>query len=195
MLCLTGASAQSDFRRQRLLNQVRETFPNVSDIHSRYQYFIHTQSDLTETQLRQLGALLEASPMAETQLGQAIWVSPRLGTISPWSSKATDIVHNCGLAAVVRMERAIEYGFVGLAPDQLQAPQLHALLHDRMTESIATEPPAPEAIFRNEQPARLTRVDMLGGGLAALSEANNSLGLALSDDEIDYLFELSAQDF
>ena len=189
MLCLTGASAQSDFRRQRLISLVRETFPQVSDVHSRYQYFVQTGIDLTNEQLQQLYSLLDAKPIADAQVGQAIWVSPRLGTISPWSSKATDILHSCGLNAVTRVERAIEYGFIGLEQQQLQDQRLYALLHDRMTESISNEPPALEQLFRNEQPERLTRIDILNNGKAALTEANLSLGLALSDDEIDYLLE------
>jgi len=189
MLCLTGASAQSDFRRRRLIDMIRETFPNVSQIHSRYQYFIHTHSDPTKLQLQQLCSLLDANPKADTLPGQTIWVSPRFGTISPWSSKATDIVHNCGISSVARVERTIEYGFVGLESDQTKNQHLRTLLHDRMTESIASQPPAPEALFRNEQPSRLTRIDMLGSGIAALNDANESLGLALSNDEIDYLFD------
>jgi len=189
MLCLTGASAQSDFRRQRLISLVQETFPNVSEIHSRYQYFASTSTDLTEQQLQQLCSLLDAISESTDQVGHVIWVSPRLGTISPWSSKATDILHNCGLSAVTRVERVIEYGFIGLESHQAQDPQLHALLHDRMTESIDNEPPAPEALFRNEQPERLTRIDILGDGIAALIDANHTLGLALSEDEIGYLFD------
>jgi len=150
---------------------------------------VDTSADLTEQQLAQLGSLLDASLTPSDQPGQPIWVSPRLGTISPWSSKATDIVHSCGLKVVTRVERAIEYGFVGLAPQQAQNTQLRALLHDRMTETMADEPPEPADIFKNEQPERLTRIDMLGGGIEALIDANLTLGLALSDDEIDYLFE------
>jgi len=145
LLCLTGASAQSDFRRQRLITLVRETFPDVSQIHSRLQYFVHTNNDLSEQQQQQLSSLLDATPVASTQDGHAVWVSPRLGTISPWSSKATDILHSCGLHAILRVERAIEYGFVGLTSEQSQDARLHALLHDRMTETIDNEPPAPEA--------------------------------------------------
>lgn len=189
MLCLTGASAQSDFRRQRLLSLIRETFPNVSDIRSRYQYFVQTSTDLNELQLRQLDSLLDASANFAVQAGHALWVLPRIGTISPWSSKATDILRNCGLNSVVRVERAIEYGFVGLEPHQLTDARLQTSLYDRMTESISHEPPAPDALFRNEPPERLTRIDIKGAGKAALSDANLTLGLALSDDEIDYLFD------
>jgi len=193
MLCLTGASAQSEFRRKRLISLVSETFPSVSpnvlEIHSRFQYFVQTSIELTDQQRLHLYSLLDANPAPIEQPGQPIWVSPRLGTISPWSSKATDILHGCGLNAVTRVERAIEYGFVGLDIDQAQNQQFRALLYDRMTESIDNEPPPTAALFRNEQPERLTRVDILGDGKIALIDANNALGLALSDDEIDYLFD------
>ncbi len=191
MLCLTGASAQSDFRQQRLIEQIREIFPNLNAnelaIFSRYQYFLDTDGDPTKKQREQLCSLLDAENTQAQAYQHSIWVSPRVGTISPWSSKATDILRNCGLTAISRVERAIEYGFEGLSNEQLQHPGLFSILHDRMTESIGFEQPEEIALFQHQQPERLSRIDLLQGGKAALHDANEALGLALSDDEIDYL--------
>ncbi len=187
MLCLTGASAQSDFRRQRLITQVQALFPTLTDVRSRYQYFLDTTSDISAEQRQHLHSLLDATDETADAYTHALWVSPRLGTISPWSSKATDILHNCGLSQVTRVERAIEFGFVGLNAEQLQDKNLLSLLHDRMTESVTLDQPSSDAMFQQQQPAQLSRVDVKSGGRSALEEANASLGLALSDDEIDYL--------
>ena len=125
---------------------------------------------------------------------QLVVVMPRLGTVSPWASKATDIAHNCGLP-VQRVERVTEFhlslksGLLGgakpLAADELAAAA--ALLHDRMTESVFAARDAAAHLF-DEQPAPpMQHVDVLGRGRGALVQANADFGLALSDDEIDYL--------
>jgi len=191
MLCLTGAPAQSDFRLQGLLDKVRERFPTVSSIHSSYQYFLDVDTldnALTDTQLKQLHSLLDVR-VAQKKQSKAfsLWVSPRAGTISPWSSKATDIVHNCGLNVVSRVERAIKYDLLGVSADDIHNIDLQALLHDRMTESCRSEPPQTHQLFQQHQPDQLVRIDVQNDGKAALQQANVSLGLALSDDELDYL--------
>ena len=187
MLCLTGASAQSDFRRQRLIEQIRQIYPTLVDLNSRYQYFLDTEAEPSEQQLERLVSLLDANASDANQYECSVWVSPRAGTISPWSSKASDIVHNCGISTVVRVERAIEYGLVGLSQGQAQSPEVLGLLHDRMTESVSSNAPLADTLFVRQQPERLNRIDVQEGGRAALDEANQSLGLALSDDEIEYL--------
>ena len=138
-------------------------------------------------------------PPPASTTARCVVVMPRLGTLSPWASKASDIAHNCGLASVHRVERVTEYrlalksGLLGavtggakpLSSDELQA--CAALLHDRMTESVAFERQAAAHLF-DEQPAQpLAHVDLLGAGRGALVAANTEFGLALSDDEIDYL--------
>ena len=187
MLCLTGASAQSEFRRHRLLERVQEHFPAVSSVRSRFLYLVDSHSELSSKALEQLNSLLDVDPSENNAFASSVWVTPRAGTISPWSSKATDIIHNCGLSAVNRVERAIEYGFDGLSNNQLQTTELLALLHDRMTESVSLHMPDASTMFVMQHPEALTRIDLMSGGRGALVDANQSLGLALSDDEIDYL--------
>ena len=187
MLCLTGAPAQSDFRLHQLLERVQEIVPSITRIQSRYLYYIDTSAELTPTEQTQLHSLLDVKPDQATALATSIWVTPRTGTISPWSSKATDIVHNCGLASVNRVERAIAYAIEGVDKSQLQQAQLLACLHDRMTESASLTEPTATTIFVQQQPEALIRIDLLGAGRDALVDADQSLGLALSDDEIDYL--------
>jgi phosphoribosylformylglycinamidine synthase len=113
-------------------------------------------------------------------------VVPRIGTISPWSSKATDVAHNCGLGRVRRVERGIWYTVAGQVHDE---PALRAALHDRMTESVLASETEAEHLFAHAQPRPLQSIDLLGGGRGAIEVANLSLGLALAPDEIDYLAE------
>jgi phosphoribosylformylglycinamidine synthase len=199
MLCLTGAKAQSDFRRLRLLEQVRALYPSVSDIHSRYHYFLDLRSNIDRTDIdptqideltrERLASLLDVdlSDQEVDTSTPAIWVLPRTGTVSPWSSKATDITHNCGISGIARVERAIRYSIVGLSADALNDTALLALLHDRMTESVSVTTPEADSVFLQQQPEALQRIDILAGGKQALVDANQQLGLALSPDEIDYL--------
>ena len=122
--------------------------------------------------------------------GTLFLVVPRPGTISPWSSKASDIAHNCGLDKVQRIERGIAYYVTaeeGLS--DLQKQKVSALIHDRMTEAVLNNLETAESLFAESEPAPLTAVDILDGGKEALEQANLSLGLALADDEIDYLVD------
>ena len=127
-------------------------------------------------------------------------VTPRFGTVSPWASKATDIAHNCGLA-VRRVERVVEYrltlrsGLLGKKPalTEAQLAQIGALLHDRMTESVMFDRARPTACSPNCTPAPMEHVDVLHGGKAALMAANSQFGLALAEDEIDYLVNAFTQ--
>jgi len=193
MLCLIGASAQSDFRLHHLLEQVRASAPSVSGIQSRFVYFLDINTEPTSSELDQLHSLLEISSDQNSAYTTSVWVYPRAGTISPWSSKATDIIHNCGLQSVNRVERAIEYELAGFDVSRLSSSGLPMdvtlPLHDRMIESVSLDKPDEQSLFVNQQPAPLTRIGLLDGGRAALVEANHTLGLALSEDEIDYLHD------
>jgi len=189
-----GASALSDFRTAQLLPRLSLISPQIQGISARFVHLVATTSSLAEAQQQTLSALLTyGEPYAGPADGPVIVVSPRLGTVSPWASKATDIAHNCGLA-VRRIERLTEYrltmksGLLGsakLSPEQLG--QVAAVLHDRMTESAMASRDEAAALFSALAPAPMAHVDVLGGGRAALVQANQAWGLALAEDEIDYL--------
>ncbi len=113
----------------------------------------------------------------ETPDGLDIIVLPRLGTISPWSSKATDIAHNCGLAAVSRIERGVTYTLAGEPePIREQLAPVAALLHDRMTESVVFEVDDAARLFEHHQPEALTQVDVIAGGSGALEAGQSCAG-------------------
>ncbi len=190
MFCLTGATAQSDFRRQRLLEQLLELEPGISNVSTRYCYFLDLDDDvqLSGNQLARINSLLDTETTEwPASLTSSCWVVPRIGTISPWSSKATDIVHNCGLPMIRRVERGIEFGFHGLQPGKSLGADVLACLHDRMTESVLTTSNVFDELFRHHGPQALNTIALLTEGRPALEAANATLGLALSDDEIDYL--------
>lgn len=197
--CFPGPLALSDFRRQRMLRALQAVRPNVVDVSARYLHFIHADRALSSEETAVVDALLRYGEPAPSDVrgGETFVVVPRLGTISPWASKASDIAHNCGLQAVHRIERGVEYTVVlkgGLfggakALDEASRAALAAVLHDRMTESVIADREAARALFDTLPGVPLARVDVLGTGREALVAANRELGLALADDEIDYLVE------
>jgi phosphoribosylformylglycinamidine synthase len=189
-----GASALSDFRIAQLLPRLAAISPQIVGISARFVHLVATVEPLVEAQKQTLSALLTyGEPYAGPVDGPVIVVSPRLGTVSPWASKATDIAHNCGFE-VRRVERMTEYRLTlksGLfSSAKLSAEQLGhvaAVLHDRMTESAMPSRDEAAALFTALDPAPMDHVDVLGGGRAALVDANKAWGLALAEDEIDYL--------
>ncbi|MEI5640664.1 MULTISPECIES: phosphoribosylformylglycinamidine synthase [unclassified Pseudoalteromonas] len=190
MLILRGAPALSDFKVQKILKTCAAADLPVSGVYAEYMHFADVSAALSETELTKLNSLLKYGPtIAEHEPeGQLILVTPRLGTISPWASKATDIANNCGLDKVERVERGIAYYVEG----ELSASQLEAvakLLHDRMTESVHGKLEDAAGLFRHETPRAMSSVDILSGGREALALANIEQGFALADDEIDYLVE------
>jgi len=191
-LRLRGRDALSAFRRKKLLQAVAADVPGLQ-INAEYWHFIRLQQTLPADGLQKLERLLTYGPAtaAVAQSGTLLLVTPRLGTISPWSSKATDIAKHCGLPAVERIERGIAWwcSTNGQPLTPAQRAKLLPHLHDRMTESVIDSLDAAEALFRRIDPKPLASVDMLGGGRNALVQANASMGLALSHDEIDYLFD------
>ncbi|WP_417707070.1 phosphoribosylformylglycinamidine synthase [Rheinheimera aquimaris] len=191
MLILRGAPALSDFRIQKLLDQCAQSGLTVSNIYAEFMHFADVSGALTDAQQHTLDKLLTYGPAIASHepRGQMLLVTPRPGTISPWSSKATDIAHNCGLSQVKRLERGIAYYIEAAAElNQQQLQLVAALLHDRMMEAVFTELTQAEALFAKAQPAPLASVDILAGGREALAKANSEMGLALAEDEIDYLF-------
>ena len=189
-----GANALSDFRMAQLLPRLAAISPKIQSISARFVHLVATLKPLQAAHQQTLSALLTyGEPYTGPVDGPLIVVSPRIGTVSPWASKATDIAHNCGLE-VRRVERLTEYrltlksGLLGTAPlTAEQLGQVAAVLHDRMTESAMSSRNEAAALFTALDPAPMAHVDVLGGGRAALEEADERWGLALADDEIDYL--------
>ncbi|WUR16093.1 phosphoribosylformylglycinamidine synthase [[Empedobacter] haloabium] len=203
MLILPGSNALSAFRSQRLLSQLQAVQPAVTAIQARYIHFVDAQAAVSDDDRARLTGLLTYGEPAQADVTDGVveefYVIPRFGTISPWASKATDIVHNCGMTHIHRVERGVAYrvvlkgGILGSSIgaarklDAQQAQAVAALLHDRMTESVLRHPDQAADLFRTLEGKKLETVDVLGAGRAALVQANTDLGLAMSDDEIDYL--------
>jgi phosphoribosylformylglycinamidine synthase len=191
MLELRGAPAFSDFRLTKMLAKLQAAVPNVASVYAEFMHFADTSSDLTDQQLETLGKILKYGPKAEVQStsGQMLLVVPRIGTISPWSSKATDIVHNCGIVEIERIERGTAF-YITAKEGQLSADELatvRGLIHDRMVEVVLTSTEQAETLFQHAEPAPMASIDVMGGGRAALEQADKELGMALASDEIDYL--------
>ena len=196
--CFPGASALSVFRQQRLLAALREIDSDIEAIHGQFVHLVASDRVLSQDEQGYVAALLTyGAPFTAETEGDRFVVIPRFGTISPWASKATDIAHNCGLPQVRRIERGVAYtvtckkgllrGRKSLAPEQREA--VAALLHDRMIETVVATPEDGYRLF-DELPAKpLQFVDVQAGGRAALVDANVAMGLALSEDEIDYLVD------
>ena len=195
MFVLTGCTAHSDFRLRKLLRQIQQDIPAVDGISSCFVHIIDCDDVLDNTQSMVLEQLLGYgdSPESKDELGPfGVFrlVVPRPGTISPWSSKASDIVKNCGLVLVRRVERGVAWQVSLKRPlsDQ-QLLKLDTHLHDKMTQSVLNDYEEAVTLFYQAQPAQLSSVDVMGAGKKALQDANQSLGLALAEDEIDYLHE------
>ncbi|MGI9275996.1 MAG: phosphoribosylformylglycinamidine synthase [Endozoicomonas sp.] len=192
MLILRGAPALSLFRSQKLLATLQNKIPEVSGVFAEFQHFIRTDDELSEGEVQTLEKLLTYGPRLQEEecKGTLFLVVPRPGTISPWSSKATDIAHNCGLEKIQRIERGIAfYVAAGKGLDESRQALAASLLHDRMTETVLSDLNAAEQLFKDAEPAPFTTVAVLERGREALAEANLSLGLALAEDEIDYLVD------
>lgn len=191
MLIIPGSIAHSSFRIEKFLNRVQAINPSINGLKSRFVHFIDLDGDLSTTTQSQLEGLLTYGEVSDEKfVGTSFLVVPRQGTISPWSSKATDIAKNAGLDTIKRIERGVEWFIESNEP--LNGAELKTIatpLHDRMTQSILLDHHDAEAIFQFSAPGELAYVDMLGTGKSALEKANSELGLALSEDEIAYLFE------
>ncbi len=184
---LPGATALSPFRKEKLLATLRDAVPGAADAHAASVHFIESSRELTADEQAQVQALL--GPAAGTAApGETFLVVPRIGTISPWASKATNIASNCGLSAVHRIERGTRFHVVLKGPcDAATRERLARALHDPMTESVIEEHRAAELLFAVQPPAPLSTVPLMKEGRAALVAANRDMGLALAEDEIDYL--------
>ncbi|MBB3045878.1 phosphoribosylformylglycinamidine synthase [Litorivivens lipolytica] len=196
MLILPGPPALSDFRLEKLQQTLRDIAPDLQAVSARYIHLADVEGHLEEASMKVLRQLLRYGPALQQDEveGLCIFATPRIGTISPWSSKATDIARNAGLDKVKRIERGIAYHLAfDTPPDAELAKALAAELHDRMVESVFADPQEAVALFSSQEPALLSTVPVLADGRDALVEANVSLGLALADDEIDYLHDAFAK--
>jgi phosphoribosylformylglycinamidine synthase len=191
MLCLRGAPAYSDFRLKKLSQRLEDVLGRPVNLYAEFMHFADLEQSLQARQRQVLDRLLAYGPSlpAHEPEGTMLLAVPRPGTISPWSSKATDIARNCGLHAVRRLERGIAYYLVADTLTEANLAAAGALLHDRMTQVLLGDPEEAEALFSQAEPRPFRSVDVVAGGREALTRANGELGLALSDDEIDYLVE------
>src|SRR5688572_25038724 len=185
MLFVAGSPAFSTARLSKRLQRVRRSNPGVTDLAANFIHFVDVLTVLDPGELQIVNRLLTYGPRGVQRHldGEDFLVVPRIGTTSPWSSKASDIARICGLVNVRRIERGISYTTAGEVRDRAA---LHAALHDRMTESVLERPQQAARLFGRAEPRPLRTID-LGPGRAALEEANAALGLALAPDEIDYL--------
>ena len=195
LLHFEGSDALPAFRAQALLARLQAACPRVTAVAARHVHWAAFDAPPQAAEVDRLAALLDDGPRAAAPApGECVLVMPRLGTVSPWASKATDIARNCGLD-LRRVERVTEYRLtlekrlLGAARPLSgeEREQLAALLHDRMTESVAFERDAARALFVPQPAPALEHVDVLGRGRDALVQANADWGLALAEDEIDYL--------
>ncbi len=198
VLIIPGSSALSDFRRERLLRTLAARDLPVADVRAQACHFVGIDGTLGESDQARLRALLDdgrtVEPRSAERHAAHFLVIPRLGTISPWASKATDIARHCGLSQVRRIERGVRYTIVPerrlLGARALDANQLAAVadcVHDRMTETVVADDFDGQALFASLDGQPVQAVPVLAEGRAALEACNARLGLALSDDEIDYL--------
>ncbi len=185
-VALRGSPALSASRQSRLLSQLQSAVPGITGLSAEHWYFVESETPLSATDDSRLKELLGISKLSAEATGELFLVIPRLGTISPWASKATDIARNCGFNDISRIERGIAYRVSG---QKLDRQALGTQLHDRMTESVVAAIADAEGLFRHVAPQPLTTVNLLGAGRSSLDDANRALGLALSEDEIDYLAE------
>lgn len=191
--CLLGEHALSEFRKQKLTGIITGRTGLELDISAQYCYLVESSESLRSVQKNQLEKLLQATIANTINEQDLVLVTPRLGTQSPWSSKATDIAVRCGIEQIVRIERATCFWLRGSVfdPDQMEEVQL--CLHDRMTQSTFRSLDQAWALFDHPSARPLITIELgadgeSSTGHAVLAEVNRSLGLALSEDEIDYLY-------
>ncbi len=201
-LSFRGSSALSAFRLDKLNASLITSAPSITDISTEFMHFVFSNAALSDVEQSTLKQILTYGGRADDALQASIHaasgdakkilylVIPRIGTISPWASRATDIANNCGLDRVLRIERGIAfYVESNDALSQEEVAALKAAIHDRMTETVLSNLNDAEKLYHHAEPKAFSSVDILQGGAAALNAANSEMGLALSPDEVDYLVE------
>ena len=193
-LSLRGSPALSQFRLEKLYASLKQSALNISHIYAEFVHFAFSEPALSDAQQHTLKQILTYGPQAtaEAATGELFLVIPRIGTISPWASRATDIANNCGLVNVLRIERGIAFYIStqnGEPLSNVEKTALKAQIHDRMTEAVFGSFDDAQKLYHAATPTPLSSIDILHGGKAALNAANNEMGLALSPDEVDYLLE------
>ena len=194
VLMFAGGAALSAFRIRKILAELRSIIPSITAISTEFIHFIHVDDQLDQDETDMLRKLLDYAVTVKPAGAFSLYVIPRPGTISPWSSKATDILHNCGINKVQRIERGICWTFSGIEDHPADPKSLHAvksLIHDRMTEAVFDNLDEVIGLFKtfSPAPARCKEINISKRGRAALIQANAAMGLALSEDEIDYFLE------
>lgn len=189
MEILRGSPALSAFRITRLLERFHALNLPVEALYAEYVYFADLDAPLSAEEQSRLAILLAYGPdfSNHAPVGKLLLVTPRPGTLSPWSSKATDIAHHCGLTHIKRLERGIAWYVESETLTEAQWLSVAAELHDRMVETVFSSLGEAVRLFTHHEPAPVQQIDLLEQGRAALIEANVRMGLALVDDEIDYL--------
>ena len=182
MILLLGNDAYSQFRMDALKSAIAKIDPELKDLRldAKWVYAIQMKDEAFDAnELARAGSLLNAvGPCDEADF----FVTPRKGTISPWSTKATDIFRNCGLKSILRVERGIRFKL----EQEVGVGQWTSALYDRMTEGIYED---IDDLFDVDEPRPGRVYDVMGKGLAAIKEANDEMGLAISEPEMKYLAE------
>jgi phosphoribosylformylglycinamidine synthase len=185
--CLLGEPALSDFRKHKLTRRINDAGGVGLELEARFVYLIESGDALGASDRNALQDLLHGEAVASLDSEGLLLVVPRLGTQSPWSTKASDIARHCGLKPVLRIERGVAYSLPGLSPENRTA--VASVLHDRMTQSVLDSLDGAQELFLQSPPRPLVFIPVSVDGARALRKADRELGLALSDDEIDYLVE------
>jgi phosphoribosylformylglycinamidine synthase len=180
---LPGPPALTSFEADRLTRRLQAIDPAITAVESHYLYLLQQTGEVDESKLADLLDSAPSGPLALDPRPSALYIAPRLGTQSPWSSKATDILHNTGFTAIPRIERARALHIDGATDLQKLAPALH----DRMTESVFLHEADLQSLFTERHPKPLQHIDILTQGAQAIRDADKTLGLSLAPDEIDYL--------
>ncbi|WP_025869407.1 phosphoribosylformylglycinamidine synthase [Methylobacillus glycogenes] len=194
MIRLRGSAALSPFRIEKIQSALQTVAPRITHLYAEFWHFAWAESALSAAQQDNLKQILTYGPRMseETPAGELFLVVPRPGTISPWSSRATDIARHCGIEGMQRLERGVAYYAAtadGSPLTEAEQAALRPLIHDRMTEAVFSNLDDAQKLYHSAEPAPLSSVDILAGGKAALDAANAEMGLALSPDEVDYLVE------